>query len=76
MTTKWPDISTVPKDGRKVVLWIGGDSAPVCSWELVEGGNDDGTGWVFAWVRDDTDEPIWEDDIQPTAWMPVPEPPQ
>ena len=68
--TEWQDISTAKKDGTKVVLWVGGDSAPVCSWECVEGGNEDGTGWVFAWWRHDHDD--WIDDIPPTFWMPLP----
>jgi len=71
--TEWHPISMVKKDGKKVVLWIGGDSAPVCSWDLMEGGDEDGTGWIYAWFRHDTEEWIFEDDIQPTAWMPVPE---
>ena len=71
MTTNWPSMNTAPKDGRKVVLWIGGDCAPVCSWELYEGGNEDGIGGAYAWWRHDTDD--WLDYNQPTGWMPVPE---
>ena len=71
MTTKWRPMKTVKKGGKKVVLWIGGNSAPVCSWECAEGGNEDGTGWLFAWWRHDTDEWL-EDDTPPTGWIPVP----
>ena len=71
MTTKWPSMKTAPKDGRKVVLWIGGDCAPVCSWELLEGGDEIGNCGTYAWWRHDTDEWL-EDDAPPTGWMPVP----
>lgn len=75
---KWEPIETAPKDGTWVLLWfphrnlaIGGcwDWAGEGDWEM---GIQDWQEW-----RTDDDVVIQEEPgLEPTHWMPLPEPPK
>ena len=78
--TKWQPIESAPRDGRKILLWWpGATSAPLGSWQCLEGGDEDGTGWIFAWALEDDglsehgDGWIYDDSFQPTHWILEPE---
>lgn len=65
---KWRPIETAPKDGGALLVWVNG--WPVTAAQYCE----DGYGW-------DEDQPGWYDPffdvwINPTHWMPLPEPPK
>ena len=75
----WQPIETAPLDGTTVILWWGGDYAALGSWECFEGGNEDGTGWVFGWsLRDERLSLngdgwlVYDDEPKPTHWQPKP----
>jgi hypothetical protein len=74
----WQPIETAPKDGTKILLWANGECAPLGSYQCIEGGDDDGTGFVYAWVLENTDLSsegdgvIYAEDRQPTHWMSLP----
>ena len=71
-------MDSAPKD-RPVVLWFPFmDMAAVCEWKCIEGGEEDGTGSVWAWVFDrdelssEGDGIVWDISPQPSLWMDVP----
>ncbi len=58
----WQDISTAPKDGTKILVWV--PETWVCvSWRTVRYMN----GWT-EWEGDDYQ-------FHPTKWQPLPQPP-
>ncbi len=69
--SKWQPIETAPKDGTRLILW----------------GREDGVGeprvWLGSWSTGCWYAPSWvayehrseTEYLQPTHWMPVPEPP-
>ena len=63
---KWQSIKTAPKDGREILVYhkVAGFMS-ISYWE-------DGVGWVKA-SEDGFD--AFNEEEQPTHWMPVPEPP-
>jgi len=62
----WQPIDTAPRDGRPIQARIKGERKPrVISWEVIEGGNEDGTGWVFGWMIDPSDP---NEDSPPASW--------
>jgi hypothetical protein len=78
---KWRPIEEAPRDGTKVFLYFEGlDYSPIASWECFEGGEEDGTGFVYAWCfADDSfgengDGWLYSEDKQPTYFMPMPPP--
>lgn len=70
--TDWQPISTAPKDGTVIDLWIktpdGGYREPDAHW----GNGDLGKGWVT--VAGD-DQWNLENDGEITHWQPLPSPP-
>lgn len=64
MVSEWRPIETAPKDdqGSQVLLWIDGDAA-VGYWLEDE------------WVPNDATVACTAFIVQPTHWMPLPEPP-
>jgi hypothetical protein len=73
----WQPIETAPKD-RPVLLWFP-DGPFACPAErgCIEGGDEDGTGSVWAWIIADElseqhDGIVWDDHIQPTLWTDIP----
>ena len=73
----WSPIASAPKD-RLILLWFpDGPFACPATWEVVEDGNDDGTGYVCAWMIADElseqhDGVVWQDSAQPTLWTECP----
>jgi hypothetical protein len=71
---EWKPIETAPKDGTAVLLYFSNSPHQI---------------WIGAWVRhSDPSYPFvwrdptgsilvreWKDDVPPTHWMPLPEPP-
>ena len=57
----WKPIETAPKDGRRVLLWRDGN--PLGEWPFMGFWND---YWVI-YIDGQT--------IDPTHWMPLPDPP-
>jgi hypothetical protein len=59
-------------------LWFPeGPFACVAEWECIEGGDEDGTGSKWAWIipedfSEQQDGVVWDDHIQPTRWIEVP----
>ena len=80
--TGWQPIETAPHHKKILLWWPDATSAPLASWQCLEGGDEDGTGWVFAWCMEDDnlsehgDGWIYADSHQPTHWMPLPDPPE
>ena len=77
MNCEWQPISTAPKDGSEVVLFIPGDHnrhVVIGSWDDAQYSrrprpywtSDGARIWGVRWSRDN----------QPTHWMPLPQPPQ
>lgn len=78
-TNGWRPISTVPRDGRKVVLYNPDwPSCPIARWDWIEGPDEDGNGICMWHVEEEyggsqQDGLLWpEDDGLPTLWMPMP----
>lgn len=78
----WQPIETAPKDGRKVLVYVKGDSlyptaASFKSREYWQSNYDDpeymeeGWYWAFGYPSD-----FHEEVIEPTHWMPLPQPPE
>jgi hypothetical protein len=69
-TAEWQDIGTAPRDGTKVLFYT-----PECP----------DTGWL-AFIAEsfydhrgelnDTHVAQWQDGMEPTHWMPLPDPPE
>lgn len=85
MNTNWQPIGTVPKDGTRVDLWIGGElprREPGASFgkgehSCGEAGQYCDSDWHSMepiWIDDYTGYPI-HDSEKATHWMPLPEPP-
>ena len=78
--SQWKPIETAPKDGP-ILLWFpDGEFACKAQWEIIEGGDEDGTGSSWAWMIADElseqhDGVVWDDSSQPTMWQPLPSPP-
>ena len=73
--TGWQPISTAPKDGTLIDLWVindmgKGHRVPRCDWD----------SWNDCWRQwPDTDSSYNDamyDDEHPTHWMPLPSPPE
>ena len=65
--SEWQPIETAPRNGRPIFCWS--HDAAFCGmwvgyWNALEG------RWRDLWVSDED-----EDNVQPTHWMPLPEPP-
>ena len=82
--TDWQTIDSAKKDGTKIfITWPGAECAPLVSWQCLEGGNEDGTGWAFMWAVEDDSLLIGQElegwigfdgDPEPTHWiLPPPE---
>jgi hypothetical protein len=65
--SKWQDIETAPKDGTEIWAYAGEQAR--MKWI-------EGSGYAL-WVwADEALSEIDPDPIQPTHWMPLPEPPE
>lgn len=71
-------MESAPRDGTKVFLIFPGlEYAPIASWEILEGDDDDGNGQICTWCFvDDSfgengDGWLYEDDQQPVGWFPT-----
>ena len=76
------DMDIVPLDAGPVVLATEARHVVLAVWECLEGGDEAGNGWIFAWMAAHEGEhpPSWEDGTcwddsdQPIAWALPPEP--
>jgi hypothetical protein len=68
---KWQPIITVPKDGRKVILWLGG---PWSKWVAARW-FDHWKVWIEGELPDKDDERYGIGSRIPTHWIPGPESP-
>lgn len=73
----WQPIQIAPRD-RPILLWFP-DAELACkaTWEIIEGGDEDGAGSKWAWIiADDLSEQhdgvVWADSSQPTLWTELP----
>lgn len=78
----WQPIKTAPKDGTEVLLWCR------CAWRDATGFVDKGSfrmdanaspGDSAEWLKDDYDDyscGMASTPLNPTHWMPLPEPPE
>jgi hypothetical protein len=68
---KWQPIDTAPKDGRVIlILTERGNVYSPCQWE---NGEISENGFWLWWQ----DEPAWLTEVvNPTHWMPLPDPPE
>lgn len=73
--TYWQPIETAPKDGSVILLWFANKPAHVrtASWELWP---DQNYPEVWQDVSGDCICRPWKNDIGPTHWGPLPEPPK
>jgi len=77
----WQDITTVPRDGTRVLL-AQGETVEIGKWVAEETGHDEtvsekGGKRVQEWVVSSTG--YWDDVTtiyDPTHWQPIPTPPQ
>jgi hypothetical protein len=75
----WQPMDTAPKTGERIFLFFPGwDYAPIASYQLFEGRNDDGTE-KFTWYFRDKgfgtqgDGWLYSEDEEPTYWCRVPD---
>jgi len=65
----WQPIETAPKDGKRFLIWSAIDGMEIGYWStslwVKKGG-----AWIIYEARSDTIE------LEPTHWMPLPEPPK
>lgn len=66
MTMEWQDISTAPKDGTRVLLTDGLNTASVGFWRRT----------YEEWHPNEMTEINWWRMQPPTHWMPLPKPPK
>jgi hypothetical protein len=77
---RWETINTAPRDGTTIMLWWGGDCAPLARWELRFEGDEvmpaeSLHGWHLQGERHHIGNAGWliyDDDPQPTHWCHVP----
>jgi len=66
MTAPWQPMDTAPRDGTPIEARIPGERRPrIISWEILEGGDEYGDGWVCGWTIDPSDP---DDDRHPRSW--------
>ncbi len=67
----WCDITSAPKDGRAVDLWINGYRVTNCQWDQTQEKWTE--GWLDAEGKYQSFAVMW---ALPTYWMPIPESPE
>ena len=60
---KWRDIATAPKDSTRILAFANGVFCIAHRWIV----NDEDRGWF--------EQRYWAEEIHPTHWMPLPDPP-
>lgn len=64
----WMPIATAPKDGKRIMVFEGGE-AQIVAWRAMHYGRMD-------WGPDDGESVYCEGAFRPTHWMPLPAPPE
>jgi len=64
--SQWKPISTAPKDGSYVILYVPDEDSELTIACWIYG---DWRSWVWS-------EDCWQNVLNPTHWMPLPEPPK
>ena len=72
--SEWQDISTAPRDGTKILLWL---KSPYSTVEKA-GYYEPWDVWLSGHLPSDPDlhEPYGIGSLVPTHWQPLPEPPE
>lgn len=71
--SEWQPINTAPRDGTLIDIWATG-RCPDCFWEECDGEDFMLSGWRQRYAESPGNS-FSIDDLEPTHWMPLPQPP-
>lgn len=73
----WQPMATAPKDGTRILVWDGHYRMEVADWGERSVWSDRQIGKGMQWCVGECDgEYNSRNEIEPTHWMPLPEPPK
>ena len=71
---KWQSIETAPKDRTPILAW-NGKFVSEALWEP-DAGDNGHVGWGYYFESDSVYSSLYDEDAQPTHWMPLPSAPR